>query len=624
MTNAMNRFSKPTMFDAALHLPAGDTGAAKKPDLGKLPEWNLADLYPSAESAELKADLEKAAKDAANFETRWKGKLGDEAAKANGGNFAEAIKEYEALSELMGRIASFAGLYYYGDTTDPKRMKLFGDVQQKLTDANTPLIFFSLEINRIDDDVLEKAMASNPAIGHYRPWLEDLRLDKPYELEDKLEQLFHEKSITGYSAWNRLFDETMSSLRFDVDGEELAIEQTLNMLQDADGAVRKKASEALAKTFGANLRTFTLITNTLAKDKEISDRWRGFQDIADSRHLANRVEREVVDALSSAVEEAYPRISHRYYALKAKWLGLEKLENWDRNAPLPETPQALISWDEARETVLSAYGNFAPEMAEIARKFFDKNWIDAPVRPGKAPGAFAHPTVPSAHPYVLLNYMGKPRDVMTLAHELGHGVHQVLAGEQGALMASTPLTLAETASVFGEMLTFRSLLEHTTNKRERKAMLAQKAEDMINTVVRQIAFYQFERRVHTERREGELTSERIGEIWMDVQRESLGDAVHLNPGYETFWTYIPHFIHSPFYVYAYAFGDCLVNSLYAVYQNSEKGFQQKYFDMLKAGGTKHHKELLAPFGLDATDPNFWSKGLSVVEGIIDELEAMED
>ncbi len=624
MIFAMNRFSKSVTLDTTPHMPAGDTGAAAKADLGKLPEWNLADLYPSAESAELKADLEKAAKDAADFETRWKGKLGEEAAKANGGNFADAIKEYEGLSELMGRIASFAGLYYYGDTTDSKRMKLFGDVQQKLTDANTPLIFFSLEINRIDDDVLEKAMASNPSIGHYRPWLEDLRLDKPYELDDKLEQLFHEKSITGYSAWNRLFDETMSSLRFEIDGEELAIEQTLNMLQDADGAVRKKASEALAKTFGANLRTFTLITNTLAKDKEISDRWRGFQDIADSRHLANRVEREVVDALSSAVEAAYPRISHRYYALKAKWLGLEKLENWDRNAPLPETPQALISWDEARETVLSAYGNFAPEMAEIAKKFFDKNWIDAPVRPGKAPGAFAHPTVPSAHPYVLLNYMGKPRDVMTLAHELGHGVHQVLAGEQGALMASTPLTLAETASVFGEMLTFRSLLERTTNKRERKAMLAQKAEDMINTVVRQIAFYQFERRVHTERREGELTSERIGEIWMDVQRESLGGAVNLNPGYETFWTYIPHFIHSPFYVYAYAFGDCLVNSLYAVYQNSEKGFQQKYFDMLKAGGTKHHKELLAPFGLNATDPDFWSKGLSVVEGIIDELEAMED
>ncbi|PWL17361.1 oligoendopeptidase F [Falsochrobactrum shanghaiense] len=620
----MHRFSQSVSSSAALLTPAGETGAVLKTDPGLLPEWDLSDLYPSADSPALAADMEKAARDAVDFEARWKGRLGEEAAKANGGNLAEAIREYEALAELMGRIGSFAGLYYYGDTTDPKRMKLFGDVQQKLTDANTPLIFFGLEINRINDTVLEKAMTANPAIGHYRPWLEDLRMDKPYQLDDKLEQLFHEKSVTGYSAWNRLFDETMSSLRFEIDGEELAIEPTLNLLQDADSAVRKKASDALAKTFGANLRTFTLITNTLAKDKEISDRWRGFEDIADSRHLANRVEREVVDALAKAVEDAYPRLSHRYYALKAKWLGLDKLENWDRNAPLPETPQALISWDEARETVLSAYGNFAPEMADIAKRFFDRNWIDAPVRPGKAPGAFAHPTVPSAHPYVLLNYMGKPRDVMTLAHELGHGVHQVLAGEQGALMASTPLTLAETASVFGEMLTFRSLLERTKDKRERKAMLAQKAEDMINTVVRQIAFYQFERRVHTERREGELTSERIGEIWMDVQRESLGDAVRLNPGYETFWTYIPHFIHSPFYVYAYAFGDCLVNSLYAVYQNSEQGFQQKYFDMLKAGGTRHHKELLAPFGLDASDPDFWSKGLSVIEGIIDELEAMED
>ena len=601
------------------------TVQANKPDgLGNLPEWNLADLYPSADGPELKADIERAISDSAAFEQRWKGKLAEEAAKPNGGQFAEAIRQFEALDELMGRIGSYAGLYYYGNTSDPARIKLFGDIQQKLTDASTHVIFYALELNRIDDAVLEQAIGSNPAIAHYQPWLNDLRMDKPYQLEDRIEQLFHEKSITGYSAWNRLFDETMSGLRFNIDGQELTIEPTLNMLQDADGAVRKKASEALSKTFSSNLRLFTLITNTLAKDKDISDRWRGFEDVADSRHLANRVERDVVDALAQAVQDAYPRLSHRYYALKAKWLGLEKLENWDRNAPLPETPQSVISWDEARKTVLDAYYGFAPEMAEIAAKFFDRNWIDAPVRPGKAPGAFAHPTVPSAHPYVLLNYMGKPRDVMTLAHELGHGVHQVLAGKQGALMASTPLTLAETASVFGEMLTFRSLLEKTTDKRERKAMLAQKAEDMINTVVRQIAFYQFERRVHIERREGELTAERIGEIWLDVQRESLGSAINLNPGYETFWTYIPHFIHSPFYVYAYAFGDCLVNSLYAVYQNSEKGFQDKYFDMLKAGGTKHHKELLAPFGLDASDPDFWSKGLSVIEGIIDELEAMED
>ncbi|SDO78117.1 oligoendopeptidase F [Phyllobacterium sp. YR620] len=606
--------------------PAKDAGNPAKADqaaLGTLPVWNLGDLYPSADSSELKADLVRANALAVAFEDRWKGKLAAEAGKPNGGDFVQSITEFEALEELIGKIVSFAGLVYAGDTSDPKHAKLYGDIQQKMTDASTHLIFYSLELNRIDDAILDKAMNDNPAIGHYRPWLTDLRKDKPYQLEDRLEQLFHEKSITGRGAWNRLFDETMTALRFTVNGEEMALEPTLNLLQDADPALRKAGFEALAATFKDNLRTFTLITNTLAKDKEISDRWRGFEDIADSRHLANRVEREVVDALAAAVQAAYPKLSHRYYAMKAKWLGLEFLNNWDRNAPLPETPQAVISWNDARETVLSAYSGFAPEMADIARRFFDRNWIDAPTRPGKSPGAFAHPTVPSAHPYVLLNYMGKPRDVMTLAHELGHGVHQVLAGGQGALMASTPLTLAETASVFGEMLTFRSLLEQTRDKRERKAMLAQKAEDMINTVARQIAFYQFERRVHTERMEGELTSDRIGEIWLDVQKESLGPAVHFAPGYETFWTYIPHFIHSPFYVYAYAFGDCLVNSLYAVYQNAEAGFQQKYFDMLKAGGTKHHSELLAPFGLDATDPAFWQKGLSVIEGIIDELEAMD-
>jgi oligoendopeptidase F len=436
--------------------------------------------------------------------------------------------------------------------------------------------------------------------------------------------LFHEKSVTGYGSWNRLFDETMSGLRFTVDGETLAIEPTLNLMQDRDASRRKAASEALAVTFKANLRLFTQITNTLAKDKEISDRWRGFKDVAAARHLSNRVEPAVVDALVAAVQAAYPRLSHRYYKLKAKWFGRQTLDHWDRNAPLPDVANEAIPFAEAEATVLDAYGAFAPQMAAIARRFFDGRWIDAPVRPGKAPGAFAHPTVPSAHPYVLLNYQGKSRDVMTLAHELGHGVHQVLAAPQGALMAQTPLTLAETASVFGEMLTFRALLKSTTAPKKRKAMLAGKVEDMINTVVRQIAFYSFERKLHLERREGELTAERIGELWMSVQAESLGPAIVLQPGYETFWTYIPHFIHSPFYVYAYAFGDCLVNSLYAVYEEAASGFQEKYFAMLKAGGTKHHKELLAPFGLDATDPNFWSKGLGVIDRLISELEAMEE
>lgn len=429
--------------------------------------------------------------------------------------------------------------------------------------------------------------------------------------------------MTGHGAWNRLFDETIASLRFKVGGDDLTLELTLNRLQDADGAVRKEAAEVLGTVFRQHLRTFGLITNTLAKDKEISDRWRKFADVADSRHLANRVEREVVDALVAAVREAYPRLSHRYYKLKARWFGQEALDFWDRNAPLPKVEQRMIPWTEARDTVLSAYGDFSPEMAGIAQRFFDESWIDAPARPGKAPGAFAHPTVPSAHPYVLLNYQGKPRDVMTLAHELGHGVHQVLAGPNGALMAPTPLTLAETASVFGEMLTFRKLLDGTTDQKQRKAMLAAKVEDMINTVVRQIAFYSFERKVHEARRQGELTAENLCDLWLSVQSESLGPAIRLGPGYETFWAYIPHFIHSPFYVYAYAFGDCLVNSLYGVYQNSASGFQERYFALLSAGGTKHHSELLKPFGLDARDPAFWQIGLKMIEGLIIELEGME-
>jgi oligoendopeptidase F len=606
--------------------PSPRSAAAKADSrnlLGDLPEWNLSDLYPAMDSPELARDLGKVASDAVAFEKRWKGTLAQEAERREKGALGEALRAYEAIQELIARLYSYAGLLYSGDTSDPKRAKFYGDIQERMTDASAHLIFFELELNTIEGDAIAAALDADPAFGHYRPWVLDLRKDKPYQLEDRIEQLFHEKSVTGRGAWNRLFDETMSSLRFDVDGEEMTLEPTLNKLQEADPETRRKAAEALTAVFKANLRTFTLITNTLAKDKEISDRWRGFQDIADSRHLANRVEREVVDALASAVRDAYPRLSHRYYAMKAKWLGMDQMNHWDRNAPLPETPQATIGWDEAKDTVLSAYSRFAPKMADIARTFFDRRWIDAPVRPGKAPGAFAHPTVPSVHPYVLLNYMGKPRDVMTLAHELGHGVHQVLAGNQGPLMASTPLTLAETASVFGEMLTFRSLLEKTTERRERKAMLAQKVEDMINTVVRQIAFYEFERKVHTERKKGELTSDQIGEFWLEVQSESLGPAIRLREGYETFWTYVPHFIHSPFYVYAYAFGDCLVNSLYAVYQHAEKGFQEKYFEMLKAGGTKHHSELLKPFGLDASDPAFWQKGLSVIDGLISELEALD-
>lgn len=585
--------------------------------LGPLPEWNLGDLYAAPEDPAFAADMKRGEELAKAFAETYRGKL----ASLSGEGLAAALKEYEALSDLLGRTGSYAQLYYVGDTTDSKRGKFYGDVSAKLTEISTLLLFFELELNRIDDTALAAAMKV-PALAHYRPWIDNLRMEKPYQLDDKLEELFLEKSQTSSAAFNRLFDETMAGLRFEVDGEKLSLEPTLNMMQSPDEAVRRKGAEALAKTFGENVKLFTLITNTLAKDKEISDRWRGFKDISDARHLSNRVEPEVVAALVESVRRNYEKISHRYYKMKAKWLGKDKLMHWDRNAPLPAEDTREVPWAEAQEMVLSAYGEFAPEMASIARTFFDKRWIDAPSRPGKAPGAFAHPTVPSAHPYVLLNYLGKTRDVMTLAHELGHGVHQVLAAKQGALMASTPLTLAETASVFGEMLTFQALLAKTTDPKKRKVLLASKVEDMINTVVRQIAFYTFERKVHEARKEGELTPEQINAIWMSVQHESLGDAIEFGPGYETFWTYIPHFIHSPFYVYAYAFGDCLVNSLYARYRESEQGFQDKYFEMLKAGGTKHHSDLLRPFGLDAADPQFWDKGLSVISGMIDELERM--
>jgi oligoendopeptidase F len=587
--------------------------------LGPLPEWNLADLYAGIDDPRVKRDLDRADADSIAFEEAYKGKLAALAQGPDAGPaLAEAVKRFEALDDLLGRLTSFAGLVHAGNTVDPARAKFYGDVQERITAASTHLLFFVLELNRLDDAKLAAAM-QDPALGHYRPWLEDIRKEKPYQLEDRIEQLFHEKSVTAYSAWNRLFDETIASLRFKVGTKSLAIEPTLNLMQDPKGAVRKAAAQALAKTFKENLRTFALITNVLAKDKEISDRWRGFADVADPRHLSNRVEPEVVEALVEAVRAAYPRLSHRYYALKARWFGKKRLPHWDRNAPLPQVPTRTIGWSEAQSTVLTAYGAFSPRMATIAERFFKDKWIDAPVRPGKAPGAFAHPTVPSAHPYVLLNYQGKPRDVMTLAHELGHGVHQVLAAPNGALMAPTPLTLAETASVFGEMLTFRKLLANADDK-QRKAMLAAKVEDMINTVVRQIAFYTFERKLHTERRRGEFTAERINALWLEVQQESLGPAIELKPGYETFWAYIPHFVHSPFYVYAYAFGDCLVNSLYAVYERSAEGFAARYLEMLAAGGTKHHSELLAPFGLDARDPAFWQGGIGVIERMIAELE----
>ena len=599
--------------------PVFDADAAAG-GLGDLPEWDLTDLYAAPDAPEIGRDMDWLEAECATFARDYEGKL----ATLDAAAMLDCVRRYEKIEATAGRIMSFAGLRYYQNTTDPVRGKFIADCQDRITAFTTPLVFFSLEFNRIADDAYA-ALFADPALARYRPVFDRMRAMKPFQLSDELERFLHDQSTVGAAAWNRLFDETMAGLEFRVAGEDEPknLEATLDLLSDPDRARREAGARALAEVFGANVRLFARVHNTLAKEKEIEDRWRKMPTPQHARHLANHVEPEVVQALRDAVVAAYPKLSHRYYALKAKWMGLDRLEVWDRNAPLPQDEKRTVGWDAAREMVMTAYAEFDPRMADLAEPFFTKGWIDAGVKPGKAPGAFAHPTVTEVHPYVMLNYLGKPRDVMTLAHELGHGVHQVLAAGQGELLSHTPLTLAETASVFGEMLTFRRLLANAKTPGERKTLLAGKVEDMINTVVRQIAFYDFECKLHAARREqGELTPEDIGALWMSVQGESLGPAFTFMEGYESFWSYIPHFVHSPFYVYAYAFGDGLVNALYAVYEDGLPGFQEKYFEMLKAGGAKHHKELLAPFGLDATDPAFWDRGLSMIAGMIDELEAM--
>ncbi|TDT75035.1 oligoendopeptidase F [Litoreibacter halocynthiae] len=587
--------------------------------LGNLPDWDLSDLYTAPDAKEFKRDMDWLEAACAEFAADYEGKLADLDAKG----LLDCVLRYEKIDLISGRIMSYAGLRYYQNTTDAERAQFMANAQDKITAFSTPLVFFSLEINRIPDDKLDALFAQDPDLARYKPIFDRLRAMRPYQLSDELEKFLHDQSAVGAAAWNRLFDETIAGLKFEVDGEELGIEGTLNLLTDPDRAKREAGARELSRVFGENVKLFSRVHNTLAKEKQIEDRWRGMPTPQTGRHLANHVEPEVVEALRNAVVAAYPKLSHRYYELKRKWLGLDVMQVWDRNAPLPLEDPRLVGWDEAQATVMEAYHDFAPEMAGIAEPFFNRGWIDAGVKPGKAPGAFAHPTVADVHPYVMLNYLGKPRDVMTLAHELGHGVHQVLAAGQGELLSSTPLTLAETASVFGEMLTFRKMLSKAKTQAERKILLAGKVEDMINTVVRQIAFYDFECKLHEARSHGELTPDDIGALWMSVQAESLGPAFEYMDGYETFWSYVPHFVHSPFYVYAYAFGDGLVNALYAVYEEGGDDFQDKYFDMLKAGGSKHHKELLAPFGLDASDPKFWDKGLSMISGMIDELEAME-
>ena len=584
--------------------------------LGLLPEWDLGDLYPGISSPEVRRDLDRARELAAAFAAAWKGRL----AALDGAAFAAAVADFEAIEERLDRARGYAQLVRAADVSDPEAARFFQAVHERATEASALVLFFPLEIAALDD--ADAARLLDGPARRYAPWIAAVRDRRPHQLGEELERLLHEKQVAGAAAWTRLFDETMAAMRFEVAGGPLNMEEALNLLSDPEGEVRRTAAAAIGDELRRHGRLSALVANTLAKDKEIEDRWRALPRPQSARNLSNQVEDDVVDALGDAVRAAFPAISHRYYRMKAAWLGKDVLDYWDRNAPLPEDDDRLVPWEEARDAVLAAYGGFSGEMAAVARRFFDNAWIDAPVRDGKEAGAFSHPTVPSAHPYILLNYQGRPRDVMTLAHELGHGVHQVLSAGQGALLADTPLTLAETASVFGEMLAFRAMLAAEPDPRRRKTMLAGKVEDMINTVIRQIAFHDFELRVHEGRRKGELTGDELCDLWMEVQRESLGDAVRLDDGYRWYWSYVPHFVHSPFYVYAYAFGDCLANALYAAYERAPEGFAAKYLDMLRAGGSLRHRELLAPFGLDASDPAFWQQGLGVIRGLVDELDAL--
>ncbi len=582
--------------------------------LSNLPTWDLTDFYQNTQDPLIQQDLSTLKSKVTHFVDLYASQL------TSGHLILSAIKDYEVIEDLMAKLMSYAFLNSTTQLKEAEPQQFLQHIQEQLTNLATPLVFFNLELSKLDEAILTQVYKDVPELVRYQSWLTNVRLYRDHQLSEDQERLMMEKALTGRSAWNRLYDETLAGIQFDWHGDKIGISEIVDKLSDKDAKVREEAAKSMSVGLTSQLPIFTMVTNVLAKDKEIDDRWRHYTHAVASRNLANQVEDEVVDALATAVKGAYKNLTHRYYALKAKWLGLDRIEYWDRNAPLPSADDRAIAWDEAKKTVYDAYHRFSPELAEVGQQFFDNAWIDVPAKSGKRSGAFAHPTTPSIHPYLMLNYQGKLRDVMTLAHELGHGVHQVLAADQGPLLADTPLTLAETASVFGEMLTFRSLLENCSTNDQRRNLMASKVEDMLNTVVRQIAFFDFEKRVHAMRRQKELTSDDLGDIWMETQREALGDAVHLDESIRSYWAYISHFIHAPFYVYAYAFGDCLVNSLYAVYQQGHPKFAEKYLDLLRAGGSKRYPELLAPFGLDAKDPAFWNQGLSMISGMIDELE----
>jgi oligoendopeptidase F len=582
-----------------------------------LPPWRLDDLFQSPEDPLFHAALSEAKAKTASFVQAFSTQ---DFSTITPLQFYQAIQDYEALSELFGKLGTYTFLLFSENRNDTARAQVYQNTREALQTLESDLIFYTLGLCALDEDYVKTLYQTHEDIARYRPWLDQVRVFKPYTLEETSEKLMHDLHITSRDGWIRLFDQIIAGLRFSYRGEIMTETQVLHLMNtSSDPDVRKDAGLAFSAGLETQKETFALIINNLVKDKATEDRWRKFPSPSASRHLQNQVEGDVVETLVKAVRSSYPQLSHHYYQLKAGWMGQKTLNFWDRNAPLPQVSQPTYTWDQAKEIVLSAYEAFSPEMAAIGKRFFDQGWIHAAPQAGKDSGAYSHPCVPSVHPYILMNFKGSQRDVMTLAHELGHGIHQVLSADQGYLMSDTPLTIAETASVFGEMLTFQALLKDAENTEQRRALIASKAEDMLNTVVRQIAFHTFETKVHAARGEGELSAEDLAALWMHVQTESLGSAITLSDPYKIYWTYIQHFIHSPFYVYAYAFGDCLVNTLYATYQKQPEGFAEKYIAFLKKGGTQRYDTMLGAFGLNPKESTFWQQGLSVIEGLIAEL-----
>lgn len=583
-----------------------------------LPKWDLSDLYEGTNSVTLGDDLNLLDKLCVKFENKYQGKI---ETNKNPEFLYQSVQEFEAIQRKISRILAYAYLLHQTNLNDSNVGKFYGDCEAKSLSWQAKLVFYENQIAQIPTTNLNKMLSQSSDLARYTQYLRSCQKYKPHILSLDLEKFSMDNSILT-SSWVRLFDVSLSSIKCRVGKEQLGLEQTLALLQSRKRKKRKQAFLALSEQFYQREEFFSLITNTLVKGKEVQDNWRQFPNPQSSRHLNNEVEDRVVDGLQHAVVKSYPAISHRFYNLKSKLLGLECLQFWDRIAPLSIVPETKVSWNSAVSMVLDAFSGFSPQLADLSKQFFENQWIDVPVRDGKSGGGFCHPTVTDVHPYILLNYQNRPRDVMVLAHELGHGVHQLLARQQGEILSNTPLTLAETASVFGEMLTFESLLQKTTSKKEKFALIAGKLDDMINTVIRQMSFYEFETRVHKQRRKGELTPSEIGQIWMDTQTECLGPAFKINEGYRTFWSYIPHFIHAPFYVYAYSFGQLVSLSLFAIYKDQMKGFEQKYINLLEAGGSKPYHEVLEPFGIDISDPGFWDNGLSILEDYIDQLETM--